>query len=533
MEKKFEQSASDNISLQSLKVGSILERQQSMLSIQDRMNLQKLIVRLAKLLYEYGAPSFRVERRIEMIAEAVKMPTQIVVSPNTILISFGGEQFQSLGASIASPMMLTAGQSLQSTVFLKVQQRFNLSKLYQADRLAKKVAATFSSSADLQIQLAEEPDFIQKFFDKVTKLVCSLWPPGKQKLYQMFSDDDNDIDGDNIAIEPPTLSECIQELKKIDSEPDPYSTFVHFIAVAGISFFGALMIYKGTLMDGLISLILGLISATFNMLDARKLLTAADIWSPMVTTFLAVAVSYILKRFPDDSICLGIPSMASIISLFPGLHIVLAMMELASNNILSGSVRMFYAFIRSLKLGFGMYIGAKLIQHLADQSDPVNKCAQNTNYGAGIYLLLIPFSFCVCIVLKGSLRQWPQMLFVSAIGVCSRQLALYLFSLDTANSIAAFSIGTVGNILARRYNQANLPSLMVAITLLVPTAVGVYGFFDMLASDKSGSSGSNFAFDIIVKTLSIAFGLYFSSLVYFPIKNFSRKTNLDADGLIL
>lgn len=194
-------------------------------------------------------------------------------------------------------------------------------------------------------------------------------------MYQLFSDDDNDIDGDNIAIEPPTLSECIQELKKIDSEPDPYSTFVHFIAVAGISFFGALMIYKGTLMDGLISLILGLISATFNMLDARKLLTAADIWSPMVTTFLAVAVSYILKRFPDDSICLGIPSMASIISLFPGLHIVLAMMELASNNILSGSVRMFYAFIRSLKLGFGMYIGAKLIQHLADQSDPVNKCA--------------------------------------------------------------------------------------------------------------------------------------------------------------
>ncbi len=84
---------------------------------QDKILFQRLILRLAKALFIYGAPSYRVERRVQSISEAFGIPLEIVCQPSYILISFGEY-------GLASPTINTseyATNVVQNTFFLKVR----------------------------------------------------------------------------------------------------------------------------------------------------------------------------------------------------------------------------------------------------------------------------------------------------------------------------------------------------------------------------------------------------------------------------
>ena len=60
---------------------------------------------------------------------------------------------------------------------------------------------------------------------------------------------------------------------------------------------------------------------------------------------------------------------------------------------------------------------------------------------------------------------------------------------------------------------------------LVPGTVGVIGFYDMLRQNE-GTSGTSFAVDIIVKAMSLALGLYLSTLVIFPMKRAKKNRDI-------
>ena len=69
-----------------------------------------------------------------------------------------------------------------------------------------------------------------------------------------------------------------------------------------------------------------------------------------------------------------------------------------------------------------------------------------------------------------------------------------------------------------QFDSRSDASVLPAMMLLVPGAIGVMGFFDLLLGADNTTSGTSFAVDICVKAMSLALGLYLSQLVSFPMK---------------
>jgi len=77
-----------------------------------------------------------------------------------------------------------------------------------------------------------------------------------------------------------------------------------------------------------------------------------------------------LSSIPGDIFCYTSMSSASIVSILPGYLVLSSSLELSSKNILCGSVKMVYALIYTLFLGFGLQIGSDfylLLDHGARQ----------------------------------------------------------------------------------------------------------------------------------------------------------------------
>jgi hypothetical protein len=102
----------------------------------------------------------------------------------------------------------------------------------------------------------------------------------------------------------------------------------------------------------------------------------------------------------------------------------MAMLEMASRNMSSGrynfiwkiqvsvcdlflSVRMFFSFIRSLKLGFGLSLASRFFKFLTGITTPL-RCAPAPLMPLYGYALIIPFSAAVCIHHKAHWHQWPM-----------------------------------------------------------------------------------------------------------------------------
>lgn len=106
---------------------------------------------------------------------------------------------------------------------------------------------------------------------------------------------------------------------------------------------------------------------------------------------------------------------------------------------------------------------------------------------------------------------------VSIAGVTVQTMSRLMFSFDISNVIVAFCIGVLGNLYARRFKDIALATILSAILFLVPGAIGVVGFYNMLASETS-ASGASFAVDVTYRAMSIALGLYLSMIMVFPMQ---------------
>ena len=150
------------------------------------------------------------------------------------------------------------------------------------------------------------------------------------------------------------------------------------------------------------------------------------------------------------------------------------------------------------------------------------------------YLLVIPFSAATCITLKASYKtQWPFMLFTTVCGFIVQKLGQLMFSRDVATVLSAFMIGLLSNMYGRLSNDTALPCVLSGIMLLVPGAVGIAGFYQMMREQSSSTAtgSTSFALDMIVRAMGIALGLYISTLVYFPMKK-QKKRPEDKDDLL-
>lgn len=175
-----------------------------------------------------------------------------------------------------------------------------------------------------------------------------------------------------------------------------------------------------------------------------------EIGASIITSFAARALGSIKDSNGKEIFCFSAMAQSSIALILPGFMVLCASLELQSKHIVAGSVRMVYAIIYSLFLGFGITIGTVLYGMMDKNATSRTTChdPMSTNF----YYLFVPaFAICLMIVNQAKYKQMPSMTVIAFIGwVVNFHSSTYFKSnAQVSNTLGALAIGIAANIHAR------------------------------------------------------------------------------------
>lgn len=153
--------------------------------------------------------------------------------------------------------------------------------------------------------------------------------------------------------------------------------------------------------------------------------------------------------------------------------IVCASLELQSRALVPGAIRIVYAFIYSMFLGFGMTIGIALyglIDHLATTATVCPHAIQPPYIK---FLFVPPFTVALAIINQARLSQMPVMVVIAFTGFIVNFFTARAFPTapEISNAMGAFVVGLAGNIYSRTRHGAQAVSLLPAILVQVPSGL--------------------------------------------------------------
>lgn len=201
--------------------------------------------------------------------------------------------------------------------------------------------------------------------------------------------------------------------------------------------------------------------------------------------------------------------LAGLIMLLPGLSLTIALNELATGNLVSGTARFAGALVVLLQLAFGVALGQKLGAFL--------------HPAAGVHLpgpgwlqwpclLLAPMA--ITVLLKGRMRDLGWLWAVGLLSYGATLLGSRLFGPETGLGIGALVAGLGSNAFSRLRRRPSLVALLPTLFLLAPGSVGLRSFAFMAQNDVY--SGMDAAFRMAFLAFALVTGLLIASAALPP-----------------
>ena len=254
-----------------------------------------------------------------------------------------------------------------------------------------------------------------------------------------------------------------------------------------------------------------------------------EVTSSIIVSFIARAIGSIRggKLF-----CFAAIAQGSLALILPGYIILCGSLELQSRNLVAGSVRMFYAIIYSLFLGFGITLGGALYGWVDKNSTSAQKCSPSHAVNDKWRILFVPmFSICLGLINQARWRQLPVMTVISCIGYIGNYFAGKHFSQVTEFTacIGAFIVGILGNLYSRIGRGMAVSAMLPAIFVQVPSGIASQSSLisgiqtaDQITKSNStdhvtNSVGSlSFGATMVEVSIGISVGLFAAALVVYP-----------------
>ncbi|CAO3573883.1 unnamed protein product [Mortierella alpina] len=309
-----------------------------------------------------------------------------------------------------------------------------------------------------------------------------------------------------------SIEKANRELEQVSLAPPCFPLWLTLLGWLGSSAFVAPLAFGGGWFDMALAGLCGLLVGMLGVVAGKF-----PVYGNVFEITASILVGFIAKAF-GDRVCFSAVALAGVVVLLPGLLLTQAIMELASRNVVSGAVRMFYALMYAFFLGFGLTLGAELWDYISGGATVASASACQHAINQWWYFLIYPaVSASINIVFNAHPRQWFGMTFVTAIGLI---VTLFLKSgPQITAAIAAFAVGMTGQLYGRVTGQLSYVPLLSGVLLLVPGSVGVRGILAIIGSDPS--QGFTFVLTMIHVSVAITLGVFCSVLVCYA---FWRKS---------
>ncbi len=357
-----------------------------------------------------------------------------------------------------------------------------------------------------------------RFFSTPTSIFASFGPPealqtslirvepGEMDLGRLARLDelaDAVIRGELSPAEGEDLVEAVL------AQPPRYGNALHLLcwalaAIGGARLFGGGLREMGT--AAVISLLIGGLD-----LWTRRQRSTVWVLEP-VAAILSSALAVVAASLVGP-LSVQVVTLAGLIVLLPGLSLTVALNELATRNLISGTSRLTGAAIVFLELGFGVALGTRLTELLPL---PAKLGPLPALPGWTEPLALVSLLFAVSILFRARPRDWGWIAIAGTLAYAGSRLGSQVLGPQLGAFVGALIVGLVTNGLARLRNRPAVITLVPAIMLLVPGSIGFRSLESLLARDVL--AGVDTAFSMLMVAVALVAGLLFANALVQPRK---------------
>ncbi|KAH9826182.1 pheromone-regulated membrane protein 10-like [Teratosphaeria destructans] len=253
---------------------------------------------------------------------------------------------------------------------------------------------------------------------------------------------------DRIGVE-----EATQRLHEITKKKPKHSRLLRIPVYGLAAAFVGPFAFGSRLIDLPIAFLLGCILGVLQLVIAPHSELYANVFeisATVITSFLSRAFGSIPDGKGGHIFCFAALAQSSIALILPGYIVLCASLELQSRSIVAGSIRMVYAIIYSLFLGFGITIGSAIYGIMDTNAVSATTCGKQMEYP--YFFAFVPaFAMCLIIINQAKWRQAPIMLLIAFVGYLVNYYSAKRFEGNTqvSNALAALAIGVMANLYSR------------------------------------------------------------------------------------
>ncbi|KAL4946551.1 hypothetical protein BDV06DRAFT_233129 [Aspergillus oleicola] len=342
------------------------------------------------------------------------------------------------------------------------------------------------------------------------------------------------------------VEEAISELDQIMSRKPRFNKWLLVPAYGFASVAVGPFAFNARPIDMPIIFLLGALVGLMQHVLAPKSVLYSNVFevtAAVLTSFLARAFGSIKAHAgsagdSEHLFCFSALSQSSIALILPGFMVLCSSLELQSHQIIAGSIRMVYAIIYSLFLGYGVTVGTTIYGLIDMNASSDRECKNLEVYGSGYIqrFCFVPlFVIFVAIINQAKWKQLPAMIVIALCGYITNYFSTTKLgsNSEVANTVGAFTIGLLGNLYSRLWRGHAAAAILPAIFVLVPSGLASSGsliaglnYADSVREGiKTGNttnvssqdtSIASLGFGMVQIAIGITVGLFVSALVVYP-----------------
>ncbi len=219
-------------------------------------------------------------------------------------------------------------------------------------------------------------------------------------------------------------------------------------------------------------------------------------------------------------------TLAGLIILLPGFGLTVALNELATRHLASGTARLSGALVTFVTLAFGVALGSR-IGELVFGPVPLGASGTGEGWAEVFCLLLAPAALAV--LLRAPWRELPYLVLAGFIGFYGGRWGARGLSPELGMFVGAFVLGLASNLYAWWRRRPAATTLVPGILLLVPGGLGYRSVTELLSRDVV--PGIATAIDMTLVAVSLVAGLLAANELALPRGTQRRRSAATHGGM--
>ncbi|GAA6016268.1 hypothetical protein JCM10207_000452 [Rhodosporidiobolus poonsookiae] len=335
-----------------------------------------------------------------------------------------------------------------------------------------------------------------------------------------------------------SVTEASTQLDELMVSPPKYKLWQQLIIGAAASAFIQPSAFYGSFIDCLMAMPLGALLVLVQVLVSRN-----DLYSSLFEIVIACIISFLAAALASTKyFCFAAVVSGSVVLILPGYIVLCGSLELANRSIISGSVRLVYAILYSLFLGFGLSIGSEIWRRMTGLT--IYGFSGSTAYtcsslrGEGFpwymntipqkwYILTIPM-FLLCLALRNGQplfrKETLLMVLIGSAGFVSNFFSGKAFAgrSDISSAIGSFAVGFLGNLYGKFTRGSPFVVMVPGVLVQLPSGLSNGGLLKFASTDSSTdadgtsstySSGFATAESLVEVAIGLTVGLFVSAAI--------------------